>query len=77
MVFGIVPPQCHLCGALIGDLEQHQRFHDAISLIWQEAFGLSDEEVQRMSGQSAADRKRIVSGLLAAAGAVRSGGASP
>lgn len=55
-------PWCDKCGAVIGDMAKHQLFHDSIGLILQKALGLSDEEYQRVSGESPAARDRRLTG---------------
>jgi hypothetical protein len=41
-------PACPSCGCLVADKDAHQLFHQAIEAIWQEAFGLTDEEFRAM-----------------------------
>jgi hypothetical protein len=55
---GDLLPCCDKCGAAIGDMAKHQQFHDSIGLVVQKALGLTDEEYQRMSGDSPAERDR-------------------
>ena len=51
-----IRPTCRLCGAVIGDMDAHQVFHDSLGLLWQKAFGYDDETYERVTGQPAAER---------------------
>ena len=60
-MFGDPFPTCENCGVPIRDHDKHQRFHDLIGALYQRAYGLSDEEYERNTGMSAAERDaRIV-----------------
>lgn len=67
-MLGSFYPACENCGALYADRETHQRFHDALTALYQKAFGLSDEEFEQNTGQPAAERDAR---LLAAAEKLR------
>lgn len=55
-MFGFPYPECENCGAVYANREAHQRFHDSIGAIYQKAFGMTDEEYERVTGQPAAER---------------------
>ena len=58
-------PWCSMCGAVVGDMAKHQRFHDSFALIMQKALGLTDEEYLRMGGESPAERDRRLAAAVA------------
>jgi len=65
-------PVCENCGAAYGDFEAHQRFHDSIGALYQKAYGLTDEEYERNTGSSAAERDaRIFAAVRKREGAAR------
>lgn len=49
-------PSCRLCGAVMGDMDAHQVFHDSLGLLWQQAFSVDDETYERATGQPATER---------------------
>ena len=42
----------------MADPELHQQFHDSLAATWQKAFGITDEEHERVTGQPVAERDR-------------------
>ena len=63
-MFDFLYQTCEACGSLYIDREAHQNFHDSISALYQKAFGLSDEEYERNTGSSAAERdERILAAV--------------
>jgi hypothetical protein len=71
-VFADPFPTCENCGVPIRDRDKHQRFHDLIGSIYQQAFGLSAEDYERYTGTSAAERDARI---RAASEAMQGGGA--
>jgi hypothetical protein len=61
-MFGFPYPACESCGAFYADREAHQGFHDMLLLLYQRGFGLSDEEFERNTGQSAEERDTRILG---------------
>lgn len=65
---GPMPPVCENCGAYVGDRQAHERFHDSFAATFQQAYGLSDEEYDKISPQPAAERDARLKAALEALG---------